>query len=56
MIHLVLQPFHPYEQGAFQQIRLWLLFSKVQQTPQDGPPYKTQYNEYNCQSIFIFST
>ena len=39
MVHLVLQPFHPYEQGAFQQRGLGHLFSKVQQTLQDCQPY-----------------
>ena len=33
------QPFHPYEQGAFQQRGLGHLFSKVQQTLQDCQPY-----------------
>ena len=36
------QPFHPYEQGAFQQIGLGHFFSKVQQTLQDCQP-----NNYN---------
>ena len=39
MVHLVLQPFHPYEQGAFQLRGLGHLFSKVQQTLQDCQPY-----------------
>ena len=32
------QPFHPCEQGAFQQRGLGHLFSKVQQTLQDCQP------------------